>query len=167
MSDWLPDLILMQDSNNDWESYCQQIYSIFSRDFVNDKPRWCTGQRVSLKRHPEYDGKSATFWHMVSEGNVESERTPDLRRCERIAWVRACMEAFDNQSPISGQVGKIVWWKEKRGSEERYLLSLTDFSYIVVIADRKSYVLPWTAYCVEYEHQRRKLGRKYKAYWNL
>ncbi|MNH30689.1 hypothetical protein D3C79_909980 [compost metagenome] len=45
-------------------------------------------KRLGLKRHPVIQGKEATFWHMISEGNDEAERLPDLRRCERIRWPR-------------------------------------------------------------------------------
>ena len=33
-----------------------------------------------------------TFWHMISLGKVESERTPELRRCERVSWPRPLIE---------------------------------------------------------------------------
>ena len=42
---------------------------------------------------------------------------------------------------------------------------LPDFSYIVVVADRDEYVLPWTAFCVERPHQQHKLRKEYEAYW--
>lgn len=160
---WLPALILFADSQNDWQQYLQTIYDVFHRDFVLNKPKWATGQRVALKKHPEYDGKSATFWHMISEGKNEAERTPDLRRCERIAWLFPCMESFDNKAYYETQ--KILWWKEKRGSEERFILAIEDFSYVMVVADRGNYVLPWTAYHVGYEHQKRKYRKRHHAYW--
>ena len=31
---------------------------------------------------------------MISEGKVETERTPDISRCERIAWPRPMMDNF-------------------------------------------------------------------------
>jgi len=46
------------------------------------------GKRLGLKRHPMTQNKEATFWHMIQEGSVESERIPDIRRCERIRWPR-------------------------------------------------------------------------------
>jgi len=45
------------------------------------------------------------------------------------------------------------------------LLALVDFSYLVVVVDRGSYVLPWTAYYVEQEHSRTKLRTEFEAYW--
>lgn len=162
MNDWLPALIKF---NGDWPKYLEQIYAQFYQDFEVTKPKWSTGQRVSLKKHPKYDNKSATFWHMISEGHVEEDRIPNIRRCERISWLKVMMEKFDNKKP--DQTSEVFWWKEKRGSEERFVISLTDFSYVLVVADRGDYVLPWTAYLVEYNHQRKKLKSKYGQYWAL
>ena len=103
-------------------------------------------------------GKEATFWHIISEGDVESERLPDLRRCERIRWPRPMIEAI--------KFSHIKWWRNKRKEEERIVIALEDFSYVVVLADRGEYVLLWTAYYVEQEHRRQKLRKEYKAYVN-
>ncbi len=109
-----------------------------------------------MKRYPLKHNKEATFWHIITKGNSESERTPDLRRCERIRWPRAIIDAASTES--------VKLWKNKRRNEERIILALSDFSYIVVLADRGDYILLWTAYCVEHEHQRRKLEKEYCAY---
>lgn len=54
----------------------------------------------------------------------------------------------------------------KRGAKEwRYVLALSDFSYMVIVTDRGEYVLPWTAYYIEYEHQRRKYKKKWQEFW--
>jgi len=58
-----------------------------------------------------------------------------------------------------------VWSDTRRrrthGKSLRWLVALTDFSYIVVVDERADYVLPWTAYPVEQDHRRRKLEREY------
>lgn len=161
-ADWLPDLIPFSRYGN-WGAFLDAIHERFLDDFVRSKPTW-PGKRFNLKRHPEYDGKSATFWHIISEGPIEDERMPDLRRCEQIAWPRAIITAFPNRKPREGD--RMVWWKNQRKGESRILLALTDFSYLVVMADRGSYIMLWTAYPVEKEHQRRKLRRDFEDYWN-
>lgn len=160
---WLPKLMTLGATGGDWSAYLELIHAQFAHDFVSTKPSW-PGKRVGLKHHPEHQGKSATFWHMISEGSDESERTPDLRRCERIAWPRPFMDEFDDTPPeTSGS--RILWWKETRKTDERYLLSLEDFSYVVVVADRGEFVLPWTAYTVEHAHRRGKLRKAWEAFW--
>jgi hypothetical protein len=46
-----------------------------------------------------------------------------------------------------------VWQNERRG-ERRACLWLEEESYLVVLAMRDGYVLPWTAYLVLHEHQK-------------
>lgn len=152
---WLPDLILLESCGGEWSAYLELVYERFLQDWINDPPREFDGKRMSVKRHPMIEGREATFWHFISEGRNEDERTPDLRRCERIPWPRPIAEAIDD--------GRLHCWKNTRGREERYVLSLTDFSYVVIIADRGEYVLPWTAYCVEQRHRREKLQKEYQA----
>jgi hypothetical protein len=73
------------------------------------------------------------------------------------------MEGFDHTQPKSES--RLVWWKNQRGTNESYVLALADFSYVVVVADRGDYVLPWTAYCVEKPHRQQKLRKEYEVYW--
>jgi hypothetical protein len=159
---WLPDLIYLEDTGGDWPAYLEILYDAFLADFVRSRPKW-PGKRVALKRYPEYQGKGATFWHMISEGEAEDERIPDLRRCERIRWPRPMMEAFPNRKPDGAD--RVLWWKSTRRNEERFVLALGDFSYVVVVAERADCVLPWTAFMVGQEHRRRKLEREYEDYW--
>lgn len=91
---------------------------------------------------------------------MESERLPSLRRCERIRWPCAIITAFNSQNE------NVKYWRNQRKNEERVVLALEDFSYVVILADRGEYVLLWTAYCVERQHQRDKLRREYEAYLN-
>lgn len=152
---WLPALILFEDFGGDWNRYLEAIYAIFKRDFIDSKPVF-SGRRVGLKRHPLTDGKEATFWHFISEGAIERERTPDLSRCERIAWPKPMIEAVLGTS--------VCTWRTVRGNDKRIIIALKDFSYIVVLVDRGNYVLPWTAYCVQRSHRRRKLYKEYEDF---
>jgi len=152
---WLPPLVLFADHGGDWPRYLEALYDHFRRDFVNDKPSF-QGVKLALKRHPVIDGKEATFWHFISEGYDEAERLPDLRRCERIRWPRPVIEQAD------GAVVKI--WREPRGNEIRIHLWVEAAGYLVVLAERKGYLLPWTAYPVERERQQDKLRKRWERY---
>lgn len=159
--DWLPGLIEFNHFGN-WDDYLEAIHDQFVQDFLASKPSW-PGKRMSLKRHPESRGKTATFWHFTSEGAIEDERPPDFRRCERIAWPRAIIDRFTGQKPQAGDA--IVWWPNQRGREKRIVLALPDFSYVVVMADRGDHIMPWTAYPVKRPHQQRKLEQEYLNFW--
>lgn len=114
------------------------------------------GKRFALKRFPLTLGKEATFWHLIQEGDIEEDRTPDLRRCERIRWPRTIIEAVETD--------KVRVWQSTRGNYERIVIATEDFSYVVILDDRGDYVLLWTAFCVEKEHRRKKLAREYSEW---
>ena len=154
MCSWLPGLVKLDDYQGDWTQYVEAIHSIFTTDFVNSAPSF-RERRVGLKKHPMEKGKEATFWHLISAGASEADREIDLRRCERIRWPRPVVEA-DGRS-------EVCCWLTHRKGEPRYVIALDDFSYIVVLAVRKCYLVLWTAYCVEYDHQRRKLLKQYES----
>jgi hypothetical protein len=155
--EWLPDLLLFSSYQGDWDRYQEALYEVFREDFIRNPPPTYAGKRFALKRHPLVLGKEATFRHLISEGPVEAARSPDLRRCERIRWPRALMLAPDHA---------VRRWQTRRGTEDRPLIALPDFSYVVVLADRGEYVLLWTAYQVEEDHRRRKLRRDYERAQN-
>lgn len=73
------------------------------------------------------------------------------------------MEEFAGRKPCAGD--RIAWWKTERGAEMRYVLSTLDFGYVVVVAEREDFVLPWTQYFVGEDHTRRKLKRQFEEYW--
>lgn len=160
-SNWLPPLV--EHNGGSWDSYEETLYQWFTADFIVSLPKW-PGKRVGLKRHPLSKGKEATFWHFISEGQVEADRLIDMRRCERIRWPRPLMEKFVNRPPHD--TDPLVWWKNERRGESRYLLALPDFTYLVVVADRGDYVLPWTQFPIEQQHRREKYRREYVAYWD-
>jgi hypothetical protein len=146
--DWLPPLMAFGDYGGDWNRYLAAIYAAFRSDFVASKPAF-RGRRLGLKRHPEYDGKEATFWHMISEGSVEEDRIPDFRRCERIRWARPLIE-HDAEPDV------LVWTEPRGANDDRIHIYLPDERYLVVLADRGSYILPWTAFYIAHENGHRK-----------
>jgi hypothetical protein len=154
MGGWLPALVRLSHCGGDWERYLELIYQAFRTDFVETKPSMA-GIRCGL-RHPEMvEGRENTFWHIISEGLTEAERIPDLRRCERIRWPRPVIESVGSN--------RIRCWRYKRNRDRRISIALEDFTYLVVLVDRRSYVLLLTAFPVEGERRREKLRREYEA----
>ena len=156
MNEWLPSLLLLNDHNGSWETYLSAVYAQFHKDFVASRPMF-RGVRMGLKSNPIEQDKESTFWHLISEGKVEADRIPDLRRCERIAWPKPIIEEeMTRNLPI---------WKQPRNGEERIAIGLEDFSYVLVLSPRQTKTglmyLPWTAFFVEYEHQRRRFEKQW------
>lgn len=153
---WLPGLVTLSAAGGDWTEYVEQVYAWFYSDFIASQPLF-KGRRCVCKRHPQIRGKAATFWHVISEGSVEEDRLPDLRRCERIRWPKPMIARFP-------EAGIAIWPSPRPGDKDRISIALDDFSYVVVLADRGEYLVLWTAYCVDHENRREKLRREYQRH---
>ena len=157
---WLPTLLLMADHDHAWKAYIDAVYAVFERDMVISQPKF-DGCWVRCRRDPLYDSKIAGFWHCVQEGPDEEQRTPDLRRCERVGWIRAVIDhATDPQVDV---------WSNRRGTDQRWLLWYRE-QYLVVLAERKrardgfrTFQLI-TAYCTPEENRKRRLRSERDAY---
>lgn len=165
-SGWPPPLgKSLADFGGDWEAFKAHAYSVYYEGFYANPPVWpVSGVRFNLKRFPEFEGRCKTFWHLISEGSDESNRRPVDDRCQRIAWARILLEDFCSCYP-NGVTASVVWWKNTRRGSNRILIAPPDFSYVVVLDDRGSYILFWTAYPVEHSNRRRRLREEYESYW--
>lgn len=162
---WPPDGPDYDHYDGDWSRYLSDCYSLYSHDFLENVPRWpIDGKRFAIKRQPLVDGQCHTFWHIVTEGEDEESRVPVIDRCAKATWPRAILDEFAVTYPNPSSA-RIVWWLEQRRGEDRYHIALADFSYIVVVADRGNYVLLWTAFPIDRDHQRRRRQSAYETYW--
>ena len=156
---WLPPLLLLENYSGIWKSYIDAVYQCFCQDFVVTRP-FFENLPISVRYHPSHEQKGATFWHLVSEGNEETERTPDLRRCERIRWPRPIIEKCEAMDVR-------VWetmrpWKNQK--QRRINFSLENFSYIVVIAETQRGFDLVTAYYIEKTSRKEKLKREFETF---
>ncbi len=154
LPDWLPQLLMLDDYGGSWQRYEDEVYARFYTDFVESRPLY-RGKPVDITRQI-IDGKERSFWHCVQEGRIEEERTPDLRRCERIGWIRAIIEHSDN-----ALIKK--WQNKKRGRNSRQLLWFEEADFLIVLEQRTDRWFLWTAYCTTWEHTKRKLRKEYEA----
>lgn len=81
-----PDLLRFADFGGDWAAYEAELNRVFM-DEIARAGLVFRGEAVNCRRHAEVAGRWASYWHLVQEGRVEDDRTPDLRRCERLRWV--------------------------------------------------------------------------------
>lgn len=150
-----PDLIYLDSYGGNFQKYFQDVYSIFENDFLKQKPHYEV-KKVTVRRYPEVEGIHRTFYHITHEGEDESNRTPDLRRMERIRFPKFVID--NNQHP------NILVWRNKRGKDDRMLLMNETENYIVILTDRGDHFLLITAYLLDNEHRKDKLIQEYKSY---
>lgn len=150
-----PALELFNAYNGDWAAYEDALFNIFLNDIAQAELA-LDGIRVSCRRIPEERGRWASFWHLVQEGRVEDDREPDLRRCERIRWVRWVIVNAANTPNIER-------WENTRGTENNVLLWYNE-EYLVVLSRRSTYWLLKTAYCTERSGRISQLRKERDAY---
>jgi hypothetical protein len=151
----LPEIIKLEDCQGDPKKHIEAVYVLFKKDFIDSKPQY-KNVKVSIIKKPIFDGKEWSFWHLTSQGKEEDKRIPDLRKCERIGWIKPVIESSEN--------GEIKFWKNKRKSDNRICLCYGDWEYLVVLIDKNSYVILFTAYPIQWRHTREKLEKEYNDY---
>ena len=151
----LPDIVYLSEYGGNFAVYLEAVYELFKADFISSKPVF-RGVRLGLKKHPMYEGKEATFWHMTSEGEDEDKRLPDLRRLERIKWPGFMIN--NSEHPY------LKVWENQRGNKTNILIMHEEENYVVILRKGNGYLLPWTAYLIEYESRKRKFLKEYNEY---
>ena len=152
-----PSLLHLADFDGDYQRYIEAVFAVFYRDFIETQPRF-KNCWVRCRRDPMDQGKEAGFWHCVSEGKRESDRTVDIERCKRIRWVRFIIDHAEEDELIDH-------WITKRRNEERHLLWYNE-EYLVVLGkrarkrDHRVYYQLITAYCVTEEWRKRQLQKE-------
>lgn len=135
-----PDLLRFADFGGDWAAYEAELNRVFM-DEIARAGLVFRGEAVNCRRHAEVAGRWASYWHLVQEGPVEDDRTPDLRRCERMRWVPWVI-----QNAVAHP--EIDEWQNTRGTEVNTLLWYSE-EYLVILGRRNGYWLLRSAYCTE------------------
>lgn len=154
-SNTLPRKIYLTDFSGNYTKFIDAVYEVFELDFIKYHPTF-GGVRLGLKYYPAYQDRAYTFYHMTHEGEIESERLPDLRRCECMPWARPTIEKTTEYS--------LKFWEQKRKGSRRICIWLEtedDVDYFLILDIRKTFILPWTAFVAEYKHQVCKKEKEY------
>ena len=149
----LPDLCAF---HGNWQQYVEDLYQIYLDEIAHSGLTF-EGLPVRNQFRPYTDGKGYGFWHIISDGPVEDERIPDMRRCERIKWVPWIIQNV-------GTDQRITWWKNKRGSNKHVVLWIEEEEFAVILAKRSRYYLLRTAYMVR-PNRRRIFIMEREEFW--
>jgi hypothetical protein len=141
---------------NPWtERTFEDLYAIFTRDFKHTRPT-LDGHEVWF--YPELeDGIEKIFWHLTHRDNdAAGERLPDMRRCERLPWVRCILDNVAKPDIL-------LWdYRESDGDIHTYIW-LKDYDFVVILKKyRRGNRRLLTSFYIDYESKRRNLLSKYK-----
>lgn len=169
MPDWLPEIVAV----NPWsDATYEMLYKIFCRDIRDHNLRYI-GHNVWIFPDME-DGKEKIFWHLTTreckrekiprrkqkfypEGQQYTQpgRMPDLRRCERLPWVKPLIE-----HPSEPEV--LAWdYKEGDRTVKTYIW-IKDYDFVVIMkkypGGKRRLV---TSFYVDETYKREDFERKY------
>lgn len=153
--DWLPEPLRYEEFQGDWSEFLAAVYEVFVRDFKQSKPYY-EGHLVTHDARTEH-GKEAAFWHITSSADAATQqRLPDLRRCERVSWIRPIIEHAGDED--------LKVWREPRRRGVRIHLWLEQLDYLIVLAQGRRVMILVSAYCVDSGHARRNLTRRWRRF---
>ncbi|QGY85768.1 hypothetical protein F1614_06910 [Staphylococcus epidermidis] len=146
-------LIEMSNFNYDYHEYIDYLYTqVFKKHLFNNKV-YFNGKKIILKRYPEECGKENSFFHLTTVSankNVPlSDREPDLRRCERLHWIKPAIETDHIQ--ICNFKCFEIFEDHSRRYKRIKLLNEED-RYLIVLEDRENYYLLVTAFYIEQDY---------------
>ncbi len=133
-------------------------YAIFQRDWA--KRLVFRGDEVRVHCHPHRANADRwhTYWHCVTEGELEERRTtPIVDRLERVPWSRPVIE-----NEADGMSG-IKVWANIRGRDQHVCIWLEPQNYLVVLKIAYDHFVLKTTYCPEAK-RRRQLQRDFTAW---
>lgn len=149
----LPDLLPFA---GDWSSYEDDLYRTYLTGIVNANLSF-NGLPIKCQYRPPSKNKHFGFWHVISEGNIEDDRLPDLRRCERIGWIAYLIACAGTDTEIS-------WWENKRGSNTHVVIWHEPENFAVILAKRTDFYLLKSAYCAE-PHRKKAFIKEREEFW--
>jgi len=114
----------MEECGNDWNAYLARILAEFLKSLVYSPAKY-EGCVVRCPSNTIDDAEHGTFWHCISDSKEKKQQgqsnkgEPDLRRMERILWVRAIIDNA-NSSDVerwvvlrSGKRHHVLWYREE------------------------------------------------------
>lgn len=125
------------------------------------------GWNVCIRREPKDGDWEHDFVHMTHEDYYHNsknpnDRIPDLRRSERLNWVRPIIEHFE--CSVDASCGRILYWENYYRGYVRCNLFLPEERFHVVLERKNGVYYIITSFYVEKDWELRKRMQKYEMY---
>lgn len=133
-------------------------WAVFQSDFKTAPQFRSERVYVNRRRHPARSDRGHTYWHTVTKGNSETERTTLVtERLEQIPWVRPVIE--NEACPHS----LIKVWSNRRKGSTHICIWFYKINYLIVLKQLNTNYLLKTTYSPQ-SRRRQQLHREY-ANW--
>jgi len=162
----LPDIIECNDLTQ-WNFYLEQLYqNVFVPDFIKTKPTF-RGLPVVIRREPRDGEWEHGFTHMthvdlLHNSSNQNDRIPDLRRSERVNWVRKIIE--HDECFNKKRCGEILYWEEMYRGRIRSNLLFESERFLVVLEKARNAYLLITSFYIEEDYSLERRKKKYIKY---
>lgn len=161
---YLPSIIELHDYENSWEQYLKAVYLRYLDDIANG-PLLFHEKIVFRNDVVDPYGIENTFWHIISEGKNEKERTPDLRRCERVSWIKVLLTGICTIAEGRNCENYKIWAKvHEKTNKNRWYVWCSAEDYVIVLEERNKYYFLITAFVVKYPDKRNQFEREYQTW---
>jgi hypothetical protein len=164
----LPNLMELNHYGGDYNSYEDALLEVYKVDLWNSGLTFNNLNVIPrVRKKFEINGKVLdwTFAHFTSKGDVDDDRELDLRRCERICWVKPiienahleCIKVWENQrADNKGNLfTSVVIWYEEANSK----IVLTPRT-----GEKGDHYVVTTFYLINQPHKVKKINDEYKEY---
>lgn len=153
----LPSILPVSSFSSDRNAYTKALYRLFKKDFI-DNDLFFKGKKVEIIHEKLYEEKERSFWHIISEGDEDINRTPISYRAEKIRWARPIIED-------DGKCSKYRYWVKynDRTKRDRHYIWCTAVNYLVILEDRGTHYKLITAFPV-IDYKVKSYQKDYKKY---
>lgn len=155
-------LIELDEFNGNFKNYDEYLYNeIYTKRIINNTI-YFDNKPVKLKKFPKECNREQAYFHLTTKsadkGIPWSEREPDLRRCERLHWIRPSIE--NNHIELCGLPCFIYYTEVNKNGKTRIQLFNEKERYLIILEDRDEYLLLITAFYIHEEYYLRNTMRR-------
>lgn len=147
-------LIECQDYNKYLE-YENHIYQIFIDEYVNSSNTFL-GKRLGVRKDPKLNNRYNGFVHYICGHDM---KYPDFNRCSRIKWGKRIIDLIAADIDNTKKYNMKIYLKDKK-----YHILLEKERFLIVIEDKRDYMMLITAVYLDHNHSLRKKQKDYKDY---
>lgn len=163
---WLSEINTCSDLSN-WKAYQDELYGIYRKMFI-ENVMFFDGKPIKVKVYPMFEKYETSFIHLIcKQENINSidpnDREPDLRRAERLHWIKEIIEKYPCLEKCIECEGLLLY-KEYYKNRVRVKIFFPKERYIIILEDRCNYYLLITAFYIEETYEDKVIQKIYKRY---
>lgn len=166
---WLPEINKCANLA-EYYKYEKELYQIFRQMFFIDKV-FFNGLPVRVKISPKYLEYETSFIHLTCKTESKdpkdlNDREPDLRRAERLHWIKIIIEKYPCLEKCVECEGLLLYEEFYNGNESRVRTKIffPKEQYIIILERRNAYYELITAFFIERGYNDKNINKYYNKY---